>query len=198
MCVTELLGVPEPLREGECEPEPQPVVVAEEEAQREKVAVPQVVGDCESEGVKLPEKEAEPVREGDAVPVEVSEGLREPVVQGDTVPEALTLDVARERLALDVAHTLGEPLGDAVPQVVTEEQALALPLRVPEFVKEALPHALGVGVALAERHRVAVPLPEREVVPLREGVTVLLPERDTEGELLAQALTEALKGALPE
>jgi hypothetical protein len=35
VCVTELLGVPEPLREGECEPEPQPVVVAEEEAQRE-------------------------------------------------------------------------------------------------------------------------------------------------------------------
>ena len=198
MCVTVLLGVAELLREGDSVPEPQPVMVPEEEALRQKVAVPLVVMDCDSEGVKLPEKEAEPVREGEAVPVEESEGLRVPVVHGDAVPEALTLGDARERLALDVTHTLGEPLSDAVPQDDTEGQALALRLRVPEFVKEALPHALGVGVALAERHRVAVPLPEREVVPLREGVSVLLPERETVGELLTQALTEELKDALPE
>ena len=35
VCVTVLLGVPEPLREGDSVTEPQPVVVTEEEAQRE-------------------------------------------------------------------------------------------------------------------------------------------------------------------
>ena len=73
-----------------------------------KLPVPLCVIDCDWEHVKLPEKEAEPVREGVGLPVGHTDALGLPVWQPDTVPDALALRLLRLRLAEEVAHVLGE------------------------------------------------------------------------------------------
>jgi hypothetical protein len=191
----------DPLRDGVRQPEGQLLALRDCEALLVKLPVPLCVIDCDWEHVKLPEKEAEPVREGVGLPVGHTDALGLPVWQPDTVPDALALRLLRLRLAEEVAHVLGEAASEAVPQEDADAQGELLRVLLPELVKLALPQPLGGRVALAVRHREAVPLPEREAVPLRGGVAEPLPEREGEGgggELLTQALTMELNDALPE
>ena len=132
------------------------------------------------------------------MPEEDTLRLRVPEAQGELLPESGAEGLSMERVAHAEGRAEGEPEPLRVAHVEAEAQGLALRLRLPEAVKDAEPQGQGVAVWLAERHRVPVPLPEREPELLTEGVRVAHEEGEGERVPVPQALTLLLHEALPE
>ena len=164
------------------------------------------------------------LRDTEAEAQSLGEAERHPDVEGEAVPEGLTV-VVREAEVLSVALALPEEAKDAVPHTDTVGDPVlmlpavgdteAQPLPVRETDSEELTEGEGVGVRLAEALRVVevhwvvegVTLLQKDtarvVTGVRVTVTVAVPqplgrgERDREGLPLTDPLTEEVGVAVP-
>jgi hypothetical protein len=160
----EARGVPE--EEGD----PEPVFVAEEEAEAEPVV------DAVAGAVALPSGDPEPVLEADSVLRAVTDAV-EVVVRVKVKVPVPEMDDEGVRAAESVAR--GEPVRMPLAVAALERVAVALMLAVADTVALGVPVAAEEGelVTVADLHAVAVT--DTEPVPLTESV----PVADTDGEV---------------